>query len=66
MLKKIRALTEQYAIPATFIAYILIDLLLLGLGRLLSSLPKTLPMEYLGEILKYGSRPFFLLICLML
>lgn len=51
MLKKIRALTEQYAIPATFIAYILIDLLLLGLGRLLSSLPKTLPMEYLGEVI---------------
>ena len=51
MLKKIRALTEQYAIPATFIAYILIDLLLLGLGRLLSLMPPTLPMAYLNEVI---------------
>ena len=49
MLKKIRSLTYQYAIPAAFIVFVLIDLLLLGLGQLLSLLPPTLPMLYLSE-----------------
>lgn len=49
MLKKIRSLTYQYAIPAAFIVFVLIDLLLLGLGQLLSLLPPTLPMLYLIE-----------------
>ena len=51
MLKKIRSLTYQYAIPAAFIIFVLTDLLLLGLGQLLSFLPPTLPMLYLVEII---------------
>lgn len=35
MLKKIRSLTYQYAIPAAFIIFVIIDILLLGLGQLL-------------------------------
>ena len=49
MLKKIRSLTYKYAIPAAFISFILIDLILHGLGKLLSSIAKTLPMLYLAE-----------------
>ena len=51
MLKKIRSLTYQYAIPAAFIIFVLTDLLLLGLGQLFSFLPPTLPMLYLVEII---------------
>ena len=51
MLKKIRSLTYQYAIPAAFIIFVLTDLLLLGLGQLLSFLPPKLPMLYLVEII---------------
>lgn len=51
MLKKIRFLTNQYAIVAVFIVYIVLDLLVLGLGRLLRFLPETLPMDYLTEII---------------
>ena len=49
MLKKIRILIDQYAIPAAFIVFILLEFLQLGLGRLLSLLPETLPMSYLKE-----------------
>ena len=49
MLKKIRSFTEQYAIPAAFIVFIALDFLMLGLGRLLSLLPKTLPLDFLKE-----------------
>ena len=49
MLKKIRSLTYQYAMSAAFIVFVLIDLLLLGIGQLLSLLPPTLPMLYLIE-----------------
>ena len=49
MMKKIRAFMDQYAIISAFIAYILIDLLLHGLGQLLSLLPKTLMLNYLYE-----------------
>lgn len=51
MLKKIRALSYQHAIPAAFIIFLLIDFSLLGLGQLLSLLPPTLPMIYLFEII---------------
>lgn len=51
MLKKIRSLTYQYAIPAVFVIYILLDLLLHGVGQLLSFLPRTLPMGFLTEII---------------
>ena len=50
MLKKIRSLTDQHAIPAAFIIFVIYDLLLVGLGKLLSLLPKTLPVQYLCEI----------------
>ena len=49
MLKKIRSLAYEHAIPAAFIIFIIFDLLLLGVGRLLSLLPKTLPIEFLSE-----------------
>ena len=51
MLKKIRSLTYKYAITATFIIFVLTDMLLLGIGQLLSLLPPTLPMLYLFEII---------------
>ena len=51
MLKKIRSLTYQYAIPAAFIVFVVFDLLLMGLGQLLSLLPKSLPMAYLTEVI---------------
>ncbi len=51
MLKRIRALTYQYALPATFIAFIVLKLIIMGLGQLLSFLPATLPMAYLNEII---------------
>ena len=51
MLKKIRSLTYQYAIPAAFIVFAVFDLLLMGLGQLLSLLPKSLPMAYLTEVI---------------
>lgn len=51
MLKKIRLLTYQYAIPAAFIVFVVFDLLLMGLGQLLSLLPKSLPMAYLTEVI---------------
>ena len=49
MLKKIRSLTDQYAIPAAIIAFVFMKLLIMGLGRLLAFLPATLPMAYLSE-----------------
>ena len=51
MLKKIRSLMYQYAIPAAFIVYLLIDIMLFGIGRLLSILPESLPMAYLSELI---------------
>lgn len=51
MLKKIRFLTNRYAVVAVFIVFIVLDLLVLGLGRLLRFLPETLPMDYLTEII---------------
>ena len=49
MIKKIRSLTDQYAIAAAFIAVVLIDLLLLGIGRFFALFPQTLLTEYLKE-----------------
>lgn len=51
MLKKIRSLADQHAIPTALIVFVLFDLLILSLGRILSLLPETLPMEYLTEII---------------
>ena len=51
MIKKIRSFADKYAILTAFIAFIVFDLLLLGLGRLLSLLPQTLPMDYLKEFI---------------
>ena len=50
MIKKIRDLSSKHAIPAAIITFVLFDLLLQGLGRLLSLLPKTLTFAYLIEI----------------
>lgn len=41
----------QYAIPAAFIVYLLIDIMLFGVGQLLSLLPQSLPMAYLNELI---------------
>ena len=49
MLKKIRSFMDQYAIIAAFISFILIDLLMHGLGALLSLLPDMLPLKYLAH-----------------
>ena len=49
MLKKIRDLTHQHAIPAALIFFAVFDLFLLGLGQLLSLLPEALPYQYLCE-----------------
>ena len=49
MLKKIRSLAYQYALPAAVIIFVLFDLLLLGIGRLLSLLPETLIIGYVNE-----------------
>ena len=49
MIKKIRDWTYQHAIPAAFIIFILVDCLLLGVGKLLELLPSSLPMKYLIE-----------------
>ena len=46
MIKKIRSLTDKYPIPAAFIAFVLIDVVVLGLGQLLSPLTNTLFMSY--------------------
>ena len=51
MLKKIRSLTYQHALLAAFIIFGLYELLLSGLGKLLSLLPNTLPFLYLIEII---------------
>lgn len=51
MLKKIRDLTHQHAIPTALIFFAVFDLFLLGLGKLLSLLPKTLPYQYLCEVI---------------
>ena len=51
MLKKIRALAYQYAIPAVLIIFVLFDLLMFGLARILSLLPPTLPMKYLISVI---------------
>ena len=51
MLKKIRSLSYQYAIPAAFIIFVLLDLLLFGLSGLLSFLPRTLLTQYLTELI---------------
>lgn len=50
MLKKIRSFTDQHAIPAAVIAFVILKLLIMGLGQLLSLLPATLPAGYLNEI----------------
>ena len=50
MIKKIRDLASKHAIPAAIITFVLFDLLLQGLGRLLSLLPKTFTFAYLVEI----------------
>ena len=49
MLKKIKSFMDKYALLAAFISFILIDLLIHGIGRLLSLLPDTLPLNYLAQ-----------------
>lgn len=51
MLKKIKSFIEQYAIISALIIYLVLDLFLLGLGRLLSLLPWSLGVGYLNEII---------------
>lgn len=51
MLKKIKSFIEQYAIVSALIIYLVLDLFLLGLGRLLSLLPWSLGVGYLNEII---------------
>lgn len=51
MLKKIRALTAQHAIPAALIIFILIKVLLFALGKLYKLAPHTLIAEYVSEII---------------
>ena len=51
MLKKIRSLVYQHAIPATFIIFVLLEVILSGLGKLFSLLPKHLLIQYLCEII---------------
>ena len=48
-IKKIRGWTHKHAIPAAFIAFAVIEVILLGVGRLLSLLPKELPIKYFNE-----------------
>lgn len=49
MLTKIKSFADKYAILAAFISFVLIDLLLHGLGQLLSLFPQTLPLNYLAH-----------------
>lgn len=51
MLKQIRSLVYQHAIPAAFIIFILLDIFLICLGKLLSLLPQPLPVQYLSQII---------------
>lgn len=51
MLKRIRELTYQHAITAAFIAFLLVDGALFGLGQLFSILPQTLLVQVLAEVL---------------
>ena len=50
MPKKFKTLMDRHAVTAAIIAFAVIEVLLLGLGRLLSLLPDTLAMDYLREI----------------
>ena len=50
MLKKIRSLTYQHAIPAAFIIFGLYEILMKGLGKLLGLLPGTMPALYFIEL----------------
>ena len=47
MLKKIKSLTDKYAIVTALVVFVLLDTVILVLGRLLSQLPQTLPIKYL-------------------
>ena len=49
MLKKISAFMDKYAILSAFIVFVLVDLFLHGVGKLVSLFPKTLPMDYLAH-----------------
>jgi membrane protease YdiL (CAAX protease family) len=49
MLKKIKPLMYKYAILAAFVSFLLIDILILGLGKLLSPLTETLAMSYFAQ-----------------
>ena len=51
MLKKIRSLIYQHAIPAAFIVFVLLKLIIMGLGQLFSLLPQSLPMAYIVEVI---------------
>lgn len=51
MLKKFRSVTERHAIPASFIVFVLFEVLILGLGQLLSLMPETLPLNFLSEVI---------------
>ena len=48
-IKKLREWTHKHAIPAAFITFAVIEVILLGIGRLLSLLPKELPIKYFNE-----------------
>ena len=48
-LKKIKAFADKYAIITAFISFIVIDLVLHALGKLLSLLPDMLPLKYLAH-----------------
>jgi membrane protease YdiL (CAAX protease family) len=49
MQNKIKDFMGKYAILSAFIAFILIDLFMHGVGKLLGFLPETLPMNYLAH-----------------
>lgn len=50
-MEKIRSLMHRYTIPAAFIVFVLIDLLMFGLAQLLLLLPETLPINYFTELI---------------
>lgn len=47
--EKIREFTDKHAIPAALIVFVLFDLIITGLSKLLLLLPQTLPSKYLFE-----------------
>jgi membrane protease YdiL (CAAX protease family) len=51
MLNKFRSLAYKYAIPAAFIIFVLFDLFIHGVGRLLSLLPESVAVGYISEII---------------